>query len=648
MNNLIGAICNPAKTLMSQFRYSVKFTIISIIFLVPLLLSLALLQYEYSEDINFIDQERKGVAFIQALQDEQLNLASNIIDAKSVFTSTLSEQPKALDELASTRVNGSVERYRQALDNGDKEGAFKALATLSQAIADVTNLELDLALDTSYLITTLVRSLPQMQDQLAMTSSLALQVTQSGSFTPDSYIGLSNANQKLPVMLEGVEQSIQVSLQANPEIEKAAGLQWQALESSLVAHQSVIQQQILDPDSINITSNKLLLSSKAVNQQLSDFASSLLPILDGLLHERVAQAQFKNYVILSVSVIAVLLAFYLFIGMYLSVTENIKQVVTAVHSIADGDLSSRVAVSGRDEMRDIADDMNHMTENLQTLVARISDAIETLSQSALSLKGITAKTKQDVTEQKSGTELIAQSMQQLTQVAHAVDKNSGTATESAEVAQSEAQQGKQLVGRLQSVMRDMQTESSRSQEAINRLVEDSKNIGQVSNAINGIADQTNLLALNAAIEAARAGEHGRGFAVVADEVRTLAKRTQDQTNQIHDIISKLQQATKDTELSMEQSRVQMDVSVQESAVVEASLQRITEVISTINNMSGEISELATQQSNVTNSVASQVEEIAAISESTMKGAQETEHSAEDLLVVVNSLKNELAQLQKGR
>lgn len=385
-----------------------------------------------------------------------------------------------------------------------------------------------------------------------------------------------------------------------------------------------------------------------MNDQLSEFSNALVPLLRSLMEERIAAAEFKNNIVLLVSLVAVILAIYLFFGMYFSVTKNIKQVVKSVHSIADGDLTTRVKVFGNDEMQQIATDMNHMTANLEHLVDRISQAMDTLNHSAEDLKNVTLQTIEGVDAQKSGTEAIALSMAEMTAAAAAVDQNSETASSSAIEADKEAQQGMSLVNTLQSVMEDMQQESSRSQEALNRLVEDSKDIGQVSSAINEIAEQTNLLALNAAIEAARAGEQGRGFAVVADEVRTLAQRTQEQTNQIHQIITKLQQATQDTRVSMEQSREQMNLSVKEATVVGDALQRITEVICTINDMSSQISAATTQQSAVTNRVASQVEQIASISESTKQGAENTGTSADELLGVVATLSDELAHLQQGR
>lgn len=415
----------------------------------------------------------------------------------------------------------------------------------------------------------------------------------------------------------------------------------------MTSYHEWIQQEILDPDSIQLSPTQLVSRTESVNKDIVGFANSVAPVLSDQLQMRIDDANFKNCIVLSVSIIAVLLAIYLFIGMYLSVIENIKRVVMAVHCVAEGDLSSRVEVVGRDEMRDIANDMNQMTANLEHLVERLSGAIDTLSESAGNLKSVTVSTIAGVQEQKSGTELIASSMTTMTSVASDVDQNSEVASQSTVEADKEAQQGMELVSRLQNVMKDMQQESSRSQEALNRLVEDSKDIGQVSSAINEIAEQTNLLALNAAIEAARAGEQGRGFAVVADEVRTLAQRTQEQTNQIHDIITKLQQATQDTRVSMEQSREQMNLSVEEATVVGDALQRISQVISTINEMSTEIPNSATEQSSVTKKVANQVEQIASISESTKQGAEDTDRSADGLMDVVATLKEELATLQKG-
>lgn len=551
-----------------------------------------------------------------------------------------------MDEHRSSAIQLAYQNYKRAISAED-DSATSALSRLLQTVADQTNLELDQSLDSSYLITALVSTIPQLQEQLVTTAQIARQVLDNGSFTPDTYIGLSNANQKLPLLIENVSQSINVALDQNAEVKAKLGQAWTTLENDLKAYHVLIQSDILDPDSFQLNASELVNQSVAADDALAGFAVKTMPVLAQLLDQRIGDAQFKNRLVLAVAVIAVMLAVYLFIGMYLSVTDTVARVVTAVHSIAGGDLSTRVKVCTKDEMRAIATDLNAMTDNLEQLVNRLSGAAGTLSESAASLKQITTQTISGVHEQQRETARIAGSMDTLTELASKVDLNSETASQSSIDAKKEASDSLTLLDRLQSVMQDMQQESTRSQSALDRLVEDSKDIGQVSSGINEIADQTNLLALNAAIEAARAGEQGRGFAVVADEVRTLAQRTQAQTSQIHDIITRLQEATSETHKSMEQSREQMNLSVSEAESVGQALGRISQVIETINQMNTEISDSASEQSEVTHSVAEQVKLIATISEAAKGGAEQTDSSAEQLLAVVKTLEQELSALQKG-
>jgi methyl-accepting chemotaxis protein len=631
---------------MSNLKFSTKFSLVSVIFLIPLLLSLTLLQREYSRDITFSQTEKVGLELIAKAQQEQLRLATSLIEDKT-HTASLTFDLGALDNAQGEAIGASLRQYLAELDSSP-EAALTYSSALLQTIADRTNLELDQSLDSRYLVTTLVNTIPQVQEQLVMTAMTARAILDNGSFTPDTYINLSNANQKLPLLIDNLQRSIQVSLTENQEVNRALSSALQEVETQMRQYQNLVQSRILDPDDFQITRSQLVSESVAVDDALAAFARKTQPVLAELLDQRIRDAQFKNALVLTVAIIAMALAFYLFIGMYLSVTDTVERVVYAVHEIAGGDLSTRVKMCTKDEMRAIAEDLNGMTANLEQLVSRLSGAATTMSDSAANLKAITTQTIEGVHQQQKETSQIAQSMGVLTEVASKVDHNSETATQSSIEAKQEASESLVLLERLQSVMQEMQDESTRSQTALNRLVEDSKDIGQVSSAINEIAEQTNLLALNAAIEAARAGEQGRGFAVVADEVRTLAQRSLAQTNQIHDIISRLQQATAETNQSMEQSREQMNLSVSEAEVVGQALTRISEVISTINQMNSEISDSATEQSNVTQTVAGQVESSATISEAAKGGAEQTDASAEQLLAVVKTLEQELSALQKGQ
>jgi methyl-accepting chemotaxis protein len=189
------------------------------------------LQYEYGEEILFTKKEQQGLELVKIAQNELLILASDIINEQtnSAFSSKFAHLEKELSSQLGASVPEGVAAYLKASRGDSPTASFPKLAVLIQNIADHSNLELELALDTSYLVTTLVRRLPALQLQVAQTLSVARQVTLAGSFTPDTYIALSAANQKLPLMITQTRQSLQVSWAANPTINKKLAQQWKSL-----------------------------------------------------------------------------------------------------------------------------------------------------------------------------------------------------------------------------------------------------------------------------------------------------------------------------------------------------------------------------------------------------------------------------------
>jgi len=632
-----------AQSVMAQFRYSTKFIIISIIFIVPLCLSLFTLLLELNKTTDFIEVETQGARALAIVEQEKQTASQAVVMATSHTSQLAMELIKTA--ITSVRSQDILSTYNNLGATQNSLTPFELLSELSQSIANDKNLELDQHLDSSYLITTLVHSLPQVHQQFLMTLLTAQQVVNSGSFTPDTYIGLSNANQKMVLLIDNVDASIQVSFGANDQFSEQLLNQWQALQSSLTRFKTTIDDKILNPDSIEISSNTLKQQSEALNDQIHAFFYLAQPVLMETLEARISEQKNKKALVLGISSLAIIVAIFLLWGM-LSVINNLTQLQKTLHAVAEGDLSSRVKVQGRDEMQEIAKDANQMASSLELLVNNMSETINSLNTSVSQLKQVSVETLSGVEQQKSQTEQIAQSMEAMTSVAKHIDENAEHASQSAIKADEQAAQSQQLIQQLEGVMNDMQQESDQSQKALNKLIEDSRNIGQVSTAIDEIAEQTNLLALNAAIEAARAGEHGRGFSVVADEVRSLAQRTQVQTNQIHSIITTLQQATQDTQKSMELSQSRMYTSIKEVNVVGQALTTISGVITEINELNAQISQSATQQTQFTEQVANQVEDIANIGETTRKGAQETELSTAQLDNVVTHLQDSISKLQQ--
>ncbi|MDC0603583.1 methyl-accepting chemotaxis protein, partial [Aliiglaciecola sp.] len=306
MGNWLVSLCAPAKQLMAQFSYSIKFIVVSLIFIVPLILSLALLQYEYGEEIRFTEKEIEGLQIVNKTSVENKSLAEALINGQDFSSQLINNTDFGV--LSSNAIDKRLVSYKRSFEQQDLNQSFAALIQVTQSVADYSNLELDLALSTSYLVTTLVETLPQAQAQLAKTAQLGRAVLESGSFTPETYIGLSGANQKLSLAIMNVDESIRVSLEANSDISQQLASKWQGLRKDLYEYQNLIQSTILDPDSFEISQNDLQQRSLATNQRVFEFATALSPVLAQQLEQRISDAAFKNTIILLISIVAVLLA----------------------------------------------------------------------------------------------------------------------------------------------------------------------------------------------------------------------------------------------------------------------------------------------------------------------------------------------------
>lgn len=318
---------------------------------------------------------------------------------------------------------------------------------------------------------------------------------------------------------------------------------------------------------------------------------------------------------------------------------NIRSATISAELIAAGDLTKEVSSNGNDEMARLIKALDIMRNNLHDMVADMGNSSSQLAAASEELTAVSDESKHNINIQQSEVEQAATATNEMTSTIQEVAKNAASASEAAMTASESTVEGKQVVQKTVESIGDLAEGIEKASNVIHELESHSEKIGGVLDVIKNIAEQTNLLALNAAIEAARAGEQGRGFAVVADEVRTLASRTQESTTEIESMVDQLQNGARESVAVMVTSREKATKTVEQANAAGTALHSITESVSLISDMNTQIATAAEEQSSVADEINRNITSINDLGKETAAGANETSSSCEELARLAASLQN---------
>ncbi|OPX55580.1 methyl-accepting chemotaxis sensory transducer with Cache sensor [Oceanospirillum multiglobuliferum] len=336
-------------------------------------------------------------------------------------------------------------------------------------------------------------------------------------------------------------------------------------------------------------------------------------------------------------ILAMMMALSYWVGR--TITGPIQVLQNIMHDVeTNGNLSNRAHIAQKDELGQMASTFNSMLNKLQNFVSGVNNASHHLTESAQKLTTVSEETHQGVMQQNAATEQVAAAMNQMLATVQQVTIHAQDAAFAAQSANGEAQSSQGIVDATIRSINSLADEVEGASTAIAKLENDTQNIGRVLEVIGGIAEQTNLLALNAAIEAARAGEQGRGFAVVADEVRTLAQRTQTATKEIQTMIDLLQNTSSTAVDLMKKGNAQTAICVEQVAKAGSSLATITEAVSHINQMNTHIVTAAEEQAATVEEVNRSIVHISHIAHKTTDGASKTATTSDEFISLALNLK----------
>ncbi len=673
MNRLIEL----ASMLMGRLNYLQKFTLIFVLFLLPLGLVTAHLFSVIGTELDFLQGEQRGVAYLKGtrplmeripqyrgmtnvLLNGDRSILPRLQQKRREVEQAFDQLEKVDQELGSALGTGErVTRLRRHWDElvtmseeSDAKEAFTGytdlideLIELITHIGDTSSLILDPELDSYYLMDMLILRLPPLTNYAGEIRGLASGIAARHTITPSEQMRLAVLLDRVREGMAGLEHGIAVISEHNPVVagtlrEFAHGAIGESRKFSALVKDEILERDIpaVDPQKVFDQGTRSIGASFALYDAARD-------ALDGILAMRVEGRESDRNAYLIVTAAVLLLLVLLFAGFYRGVSGGIHVISLATEQLAEGDLGARVELDTRDELQVIARSVNRMAENFARAIGAISASSEQVAAAAEELSAITDQASHAMHEQQGQTEQVATAMNEMSAASQEVSGNIMEAANAAREANRETASSRELVEQAVQAMESLAGQVEQAAGVIRQLEEDSEEINTVLDVIKGVADQTNLLALNAAIEAARAGEHGRGFAVVADEVRSLAGRTQESTKEINQVIEKLQAGTREAVAAMNDGLHQAQQVVQQATQAGDSLNTISSAVESISTMSEQIASAAEQQSTTAEEINRNLVMLAENITEVATGSQQTTTASEELTQLAAELQEQVTKFQ---
>lgn len=662
----------PAIALMNRLSFGMKFSLISVLFFLPMLVTNYYLVRDSWREFQGTQVELRsldllGSSLILRRDLETLNnqVQINATLGQAGKAGDIESQISALEQRVLERLQGfqamTVDPEQVAVFEGKRDemiAAFKVQQSessllsksaligkllnkaqmFSQIIASQSGLSRDVQGDVRQLSELVTSVTPQVTQTLGEGRAMGAYSLGQGFLNSSSSTRFDELLQQLEKLQAEYGLKVQDALGSSKAAHGSLDALAQASQASLKQGSELFEEQVVMAETLEAPWQAFYDQVTALMAKTYQLDDATLSFLDQQLQQRLAQN--RTHMVLLVAALAAvfLLIFYLYGGFYASTRTTLRRLGAMMDKVAAGDMTVSFKSQSRDELGELGEVFNGTVAKIHDLIERVGQTVQEVEHQAGQVESVSARSNQAVSGQRSQIEQVATAMNQMSATAHEVARSAAAAVSSAHSVNDETLSGRGLVQSQQGSIAQLASEIDQSVLVINQLAIDSQSISSVLEVIKSIAEQTNLLALNAAIEAARAGEQGRGFAVVADEVRTLARRTQHSTEEIEQMIAKLHQGVGAAVKAMGSSHKMASGTVGQSEKVQLALENILGAVGMIVDQNQQIAAAVEQQTAVAHDIDQNIVEINRAGEHAAQGAHQTEEASRQLSLQVIELK----------